>query len=235
MVNRLRLEGAAATLLYSKHRTITEIAFDHGYSSAANFTKAFTRYFNCPPSVYRKEHDRTPLLSKNGKARQGAISDNVQHDKQVNIVEQPELELAYLRHTGPYKHDGLARLHSQVQQWVSNGNYQATENMNIGITWSDSHIAAEERWRYDACFAVKKGTRGSGPISIQTLPRARVAQLSVSFDAGKGFDLSPHWNWFVGHWLMNSEHVLNDSPSYEIYDQTEPERQFELRLCLPLA
>jgi len=235
MVNRLRLEGAAETLIYRKNLSITQVAVDHGYSSGANFTKAFTKHFGCPPSVYRLNNSRDPKLSKNGKDILVAESDSWALDQHVDIANQPEVELAYRRQIGAYNHREISRMHAEVQNWVNERDCEARERSSIGITWSDSHIAAEERWRYDACVAVRMGTKGDGQIAIQKLPGSLVAQLKVSLEVNDGHDLSLYWNWFLGRWLPNNPYELNASPSYELYEGTDTKGRFVVRLCLPVV
>ncbi len=234
MVTRLRLEGAAATLIYKKDHTVTRVAMDHGYTSSANFTKAFTKHFGCPPSAYRSLHPRTLEFSKNGKDMAANTSNDGVLEYRVEIVSQPVFELAYLRRIGGYEHREIDRMHRQINNWVKARDCEAKVSMSLGITWSDSHIAHEERWRYDACRAVKSGTKGDGLVGIQVLKEGRIAQLEISLAANDSYDLSPHWNWFLGSWLPTSGHELADSPSYEIYDEEEAKDRFTVRLCLPL-
>ncbi|MCB1519199.1 MAG: AraC family transcriptional regulator [Hyphomicrobiaceae bacterium] len=49
----------AERLLRDTDRTLTEIAFDLGYSSQSTFTRAARRWFALPPRVYRQQHRLT--------------------------------------------------------------------------------------------------------------------------------------------------------------------------------
>ncbi|MCU6173009.1 helix-turn-helix transcriptional regulator [Citrobacter cronae] len=51
---RRRISRAAATLKLTR-LTITEIAMLFHYNSAANFTRAFRRYFGCTPDFFRRD------------------------------------------------------------------------------------------------------------------------------------------------------------------------------------
>ncbi len=42
----------AAKLIIEKRLSITQIAFEIGFSSPAQFTRAFSKQFNCLPSEY---------------------------------------------------------------------------------------------------------------------------------------------------------------------------------------
>ena len=225
MVNRLRLEGAAGTLIYNKGHSITRVAVAHGYSSGANFTKAFTKHFGCSPSAYRNN-------SKIGKAIAANPLEDSPIELEVKLSHQPETLLAYYRRKGPYLHREISAMHRKVQQWVEDRDCAAQTSASIGIAWSDSLITKEESWIYDACVAVKPETKGDGAISIQSLQGGLVAQLEVELAANDSHDLSPYWDWFVRDWFMTSNHEMRSSPSYERYIDTV--HGFKVRLCLPL-
>ena len=53
-VARLRLQWAATMLLYNPHCSITEIAFTCGFSSSANFARAFKQHYGCSATKFRK-------------------------------------------------------------------------------------------------------------------------------------------------------------------------------------
>ena len=225
MVNRLRLEAAAAALLYKTDLPITRIAVDHGYSSGANFTKAFTKYFGCSPSNYRSN-------SKIGKAAVEKPGEDSAIELEVTLNQQPEARLAYYRRKGAYLHLEISAMHQKVQQWVEQHECAADTPESLGIAWSDSLITQEEHWIYDACVAVKPATQAEGAISIQTLQAGLVAELEVELLPEDNHDLSPYWNWLVREWFMASNYELRSAPSYERYIETD--HGLKVRLCLPL-
>jgi len=232
-VTRLRLERAAATLIYKQERTITNLALDHGFSSGANFSKAFSKHFGVSPSDYRNENSRLDKNSKIGKANHGIHSNTNVIETEVTIVEVPTTHLAYVRGTGQMDSMDYRCMHKQVWAWVSENNcLTESQPLSLGITWSDSHIVDEEQWVYDACVAVKPETKGNGKIGIQTMPKGLVAQCECNLDNSKHLNLSPYWDWFVGNWFVGSGYDLRSSPSYEIYLQTDD--RFVVRLCLPI-
>lgn len=71
-IGRVRVEKAAAQLLVNPSKSITEIAFDCGFSGSASFARAFRDAFHMSASQWRsggyQDHDRYPKQeSKNGK------------------------------------------------------------------------------------------------------------------------------------------------------------------------
>lgn len=55
---RRRLEESARALInpLQRARTISEVAFDHGFSSSAHFCKVFREHFSVTPTEYRQRH-----------------------------------------------------------------------------------------------------------------------------------------------------------------------------------
>lgn len=51
----------AAQELIDTEKSVTEMAFDFGYSNVESFTRAFKKQFLCTPSVYRKEYTFSEL------------------------------------------------------------------------------------------------------------------------------------------------------------------------------
>jgi AraC family transcriptional regulator len=64
LIARTRLELGAQRLAYESERSVTEIASSCGFSSTANFSKAFSAYFGVSPREVRRG---TPYESKLGK------------------------------------------------------------------------------------------------------------------------------------------------------------------------
>ncbi len=53
-IQRLRLERAATQLLGNPHKSITEIALDHGFSGSATFARAFRKSFGMSATAWRE-------------------------------------------------------------------------------------------------------------------------------------------------------------------------------------
>ena len=71
-IQRVRIEKAAMMLVSNPKKSITEIAFDTGFSSSASFARAFKEYFKMNASQWRKggygEYSNiNQTVSKNGK------------------------------------------------------------------------------------------------------------------------------------------------------------------------
>jgi len=55
-LNRLRVKKAAVSLVEDRDKSVTDIAFEHGFSSSQYFATVFKRHFHCSPREYRKKY-----------------------------------------------------------------------------------------------------------------------------------------------------------------------------------
>jgi len=131
-IKRLRIEKAATMLMQNPKKSITEIAFEYGFSSSSAFARIFQETFQMSASEWRAgEYLKN---SKNGKtdSKEGQQIGNIQQDfdvysfytdsmtKQmwrvemktnkelianVEVKDIPEMYVAYIRHIGSYAGD----------------------------------------------------------------------------------------------------------------------------------
>lgn len=68
-----RLERCRADLTAARSKlSLTEIAFNHGFSSSAHFSRAFRARYGCSPSAYRSEGREKPRARHTGSVLEGA-------------------------------------------------------------------------------------------------------------------------------------------------------------------
>lgn len=97
-VKRIRLEKAAEYLKYS-NSSISDIAFEVGFSDIAAFSKAFKNIFNCAPSVFRNSNDVMRNITC-----QTFSEKEIEREKLVFEIEiLPQFEVLYLEHRGNYE------------------------------------------------------------------------------------------------------------------------------------
>lgn len=160
-VLRLRLEAAAGSLIYKRTLNITDIALDHGFSNSANFAKAFARQFGCSPSSFRRTRNWAHLKNSNfGKASSASMPNIDEEGLIVEITDQADLHLAYLRRIGPYNHEGIGNMFDELISWSKDNNYLTPQAQLYGITWSDSYVTDESTWRRRLCHRCRNGQIG---------------------------------------------------------------------------
>jgi AraC family transcriptional regulator len=141
-ISRLRVERAAA-LLATRSASITEIAFRVGFDDSATFARAFKKRFGLPAGEWKK--------AKKRKIDQAPAHPPVYPSPAEPITAQevcerccPELELAYVRHTGPFAGDErlftrlyrrlLELLEAEGVDWDERDGFYALYHDPAGIT-----------------------------------------------------------------------------------------------------
>ncbi|TVR53837.1 MAG: AraC family transcriptional regulator, partial [Spirochaetaceae bacterium] len=237
-IQRLRIEKAARLLLSNRERPVTEVAFDCGFSDSAAFARAFRAAFGVSASEFRRRR-KTPagtmsdrnlstVAGKHGKAAgdvprygDGIFDTGRRIDmprltmepipaEAVSVVDQGELTLAYVRHTGPYFGDEqlFQRLFGTLYRWAAPRNLVTrgvTEE--IIIYHDDPETVAPEKLRVSCCISIPAGTETSGEVGSMTLPAGRYAQARFRLDATQ---FAGAWNWVFGVWLPQSGYQPDD-------------------------
>lgn len=228
---RHRLEAAARHLRYTPGKRITEIALECGFSSSANFSRAFRVAFAMTPSAFRRADGAEGEIGKQGKALPPWQGYGGDMQTQVDIVTTADRLLACQRLRGDLTSPRITALFAGLEAWME-AQHCPLPAEAIGITWFDSQIAARELWRYDACFTVPPGTRESGATRIHTLYGGREARLRLRLEDPDRIEGA--WAWLLRSWLPGTSEVLADRPSYEVYPTPSGTDGFDVILCLPL-
>lgn len=97
-VKRLRLEKAAEFLKYSDS-TISDIAFEVGFSDVAAFSKAFKKKFNCAPSTFKASNNMMKNITRQILSEQEIPKEKISFE----IETLPQFEILYLEHRGSYE------------------------------------------------------------------------------------------------------------------------------------
>ena len=112
-VRRLRAQRAASQLIHNPTLTITEIAVACGYSSSSAFSREFRQHFGVSATQFRAggrnsiDRLREELVDQ-GLAMQSKHSERTDMVFQVEVREEPERLVAYVRHVGDYSKIGEA-------------------------------------------------------------------------------------------------------------------------------
>ena len=118
-IQRIRLEKAATLIIYNPRDSISNIALKCGFSDISVFSRNFKNQFGMSASQYRREKRENSNISQlNGKKDQpderasmyfcrstNSIKwrSNMELLKSVEVTDLPKMNLAYVRHIGPYK------------------------------------------------------------------------------------------------------------------------------------
>jgi len=215
-IKRKRLEKGACLLSYGEEsRSIVDVSLLCGYSSQANFSKAFKLYFGVTPGDVLKGEQ--PKNSKIGKIKSKygkdfnvmdlypnpeLIKASKEYFKEVlmnvemrDITERPvifmESENGYVKES----------IHSTWDKLVEQAMCLPMKRENFemfGIGHDNPQLTPEDKCRYDACILLEDGvTVGSG-VKTKTLPAGKYACFYFKGDNSElvQFYLSIYKDWF---------------------------------------
>lgn len=255
-IARLRAEKAAAQLIANPRKTITEIALDCGFSSSATFARAFKDRFSMTASDWRDT--RCPQNSKIGKSNskngeatsdtftyvvdsnsqqrwRGMMNESLPVD--VEVLEQPELNVAYVRHIGPYagQTEVFRGLFNKLFKWAGpRGLLGDPKTRIISVYHDDPGVTDEDKLRVDVCLTVPEGTAVDGDVGTMKVPGG---QFAVGH-----FELNPDqypdaWATLMGGWMPESGYQPDDRLCYEWYrnnPEEHPEGKCIVDICVPV-
>lgn len=239
IVNRLRLERAAALLKGSPHLSILDAALDSGFNSASSFSRAFKNQYGFAPRQWDRKR---PLKeSKNGEVLEGfphyTLDKLSEVDEfEVEVRELPVQRLAYIRVTNAYgSPQRIMEACEQLLLWYEAQGGNLRETTLIGMSQDDPDITPFELCRYDFCLTVPDHWMGEGEINIQMFPPCQIAYIHCEGDI---FRVDRAWQYLYRYWLPRSRYQPDNLPAMEIYRKLPSEigwERFDLECAVPVT
>lgn len=261
---RIRLERAAAQLTLNPKKSITEIAFDCGFSGSAAFARAFKEAFRMSASEWRSgQHQQDRKIGKTnsknsqtvGKIRKDTsvssyyIDDQTNNPKwriqmldknqiQVEVKDIPEFHVAYVRHIGPYKGDSdlFDELFTKLMKWAGpRGLMRFPETKVLAVYHDDPKITDEDKLRTSACISIPEDTPVEGEIGKMGIAGGKYAV--AGFELADSTEYEKAWDMVYGVWLPESGYQPDDGPCYELYHNSpkeHPQGKHIIDICLPV-
>jgi AraC family transcriptional regulator len=252
-VFRKRIERAVKNLLGKPELSITEIAAAGGYSSSANFSKAFKSYFGVTPSELRKNDGKIinskkgKLYRKYGKAfnphelyshcfKQASVIDysKVEYSQldnrhlekiqmQVRIEQRQEKRIAYLTSPKGYVLDSVYATWDKVHHWAKSVGISITPQVRFAICHDNPVITPEDKCRYDAAIVIGSEIKVDSPFKQSVMPAGNYAIAYYKDDAEK---ISDFMNKLYSRWFPDSGYEPDNYPSVFNYLNDSREDDF---------
>jgi len=231
-IKRLRLEKAAYMLLSDKERSITDIALSMGFSNQSSFAKAFKARYGMSSSAYRKTkkgYDKSAFAVDYNKEIDMSIT-----PLSIEIRSEDDLQLIYVRYSGPYKGDSqlFSSLFDQLYQWASERKLINELSRWFVIYHDYGNETDDDLLRISVCLSVGGNVAVSGNVGIMTLPSGKygVGKFLVSAE-----EYGKAWYHMYAIWLPKSKHKIADRYAFEHYPpQLEGTSKQTVEIYLPL-
>jgi AraC family transcriptional regulator len=223
-VRNRRLAYAASELATGQR--IADIAVDYGFETHSGFSKAFRRYFNCSPEVYRMHASfdvpKLPILKK---AKQYVSGGIVMEPK---MVKKETIKIAgFALKTRTKDGENNKAIPQFWQDYLTDGRVQKLH--------SESFVKSHAE--YGACFPVnpesgefeyvigvevKDGNDIPKEYHVCSIPEALYAVFSTPpVDKAKfSSTIQGTWNYIHSEWFPNSGYEFADGKvDFELYDE----------------
>lgn len=262
-IQRIRIEKAAILLITNPKKSITEIAFDCGFSGSASFARMFNETFGMSASSWRKKYNLYDSKIRNMKSKSGKQvgknrkdfgffvqyigSDNNKQiwrvkmenkkELQVEVKEVPDMCVAYIRHVGPFKGDAqlFDSLFTKLMKWAApRGLINFPETKVMAVYHDDPSITDESKLRLSCCISVPENTEVGGEIGRMTVSGGKYAVARFECGADGYPDA---WKSFYGGWLPESGYQPDDKPPFELYlndPKEHPENKHIFEIWMPV-
>jgi AraC family transcriptional regulator len=256
-IQRVRLERAAGALSSHPDQSVLAVALDHGFSSAAAFSRAFRARFGMSATEWRaggagrwrarqaralerwQRNQRQPNR-KRGKAITGAHGETSRKSREeaamnVRVTELPVHHVAYMRYVGPYGAHGIPELWRKLRKWMETHDRLSDSTVTLGVAHDDPDITALDRCRYDACVVVPASFAADRWVNVMDVPGGKFA---VSDFEGTAHEIRGAWEALYRSWLPRSGYEPDDRPCLEVY-RARPSGEcspgaFRCELCMPV-
>lgn len=236
--NRVRLEKASRLLKYSES-SISEIAFECGFSSVSTLSRAYKNYFEITPSQFRESGNLN-----NSKIGKQLINGNKYLDptnleqlkKQfpVEVVSFPERRVAYIRVHDSFRDGVVLDKFDKMVRWAKNLGIYEQETI-FGMSLDDVMITPKDKFRYEVCITIPQNlVVEDGEILTMIMPACHYAISKVSGDIEV---VSKAWNYLFNGWLLMNKYEPEHLPAVEIFLDKEKVcdwSHFELNLGIPV-
>jgi AraC family transcriptional regulator len=152
----------------------------------------------------------------------------------IDLVERPDVRVAYLRYTGPFGEPVGRFWRNTVAPWLAD--HGLIDCPRYGVTLDDPMSTPPDKCRYDACVELPPGL--SLPGASETTLRG--GKYAITHFKGSGVDIGTAWGDFVSEFYAISDAGIDDMrPPFEHYPRgalyDSRTGTFACELCLPIS
>ncbi len=219
-VNCVRLETAAHALVIHRGKSVTEIAFDHGFSSSATFARSFKNYFGVSSEKFR-------TVSIDRQVNQYQNAESVSIEPVTVIIQQASGFHGVFVNAKLDDETAIQTAFRKVAQLAETHDLLTSESKFVGVIYLHSNI-------YRALVTVISGLQIPKKLNVLEMPAGKFAVLDSYKNPPERF---PKLQSFAEFWLPNSGYRIADIVGYEILAENPGEKPFneiEKQIYIPI-
>ncbi len=258
-IQRVRVERAATMLVNSPAVSVTEAAYACGFSGSSAFARSFKEYFGMSATEWRNlpDEEKSNFRKMESNIRKpesntgkdindsaGYIMVNQSNNRRNRMFEQmdvtvkdfPEMNVAYVRHIGPYQGDEalFSSLFNKLCTWAGPRGLLNEQAQMLAVYHDNPDITEGDKLRLSICVTVPENTKTGGDVGMMKIPGGKYAAASFEL---KGEEYQAAWDAFFSEWLPESGYQPVEGPCFELYKNdpsTHPEGKCIVDICVPV-
>ena len=244
---RLKLERAVGFLMNSSDKTITDIALNFGFNDSAVFARCFKKHYGMSATKYKAKYSNNrqdvslPPVYNDINNTNNWRKNKMKVECKVEIIDMPEMTVAYLRHFGTFKllAEKFQEMISKLVSWgFANGVMKQGETKILAVYHDNPNITQDDKLRTSICLSIPENTKVEGEFSKMTIAAGKYAVGHFEFDdKDAALQHANAWDYFYGVWLPESGYQPEDGNNFEVYvndPNTHPERKHLLDIYMPI-
>ncbi len=232
-IKRIKLEKAAQYLKYSDN-TISDIAFEVGYSDIAAFSKAFKNQFNCAPSQFRETQELKQQIIQ----KAIASSKNKQKPSPTFEVEElPRLEILYTTYQGSFEDiKAIKQVWEQLMKYAFKNKLIDDDSIFLAEILDDNEITDQVHCRYNAGIVIETPLKFEveGLFRTKTIASQKYAKF---LHKGSHEDSLITYDYIYSNWMTNVALELEDKPTLEFFlndEEDTPPDELLTEIYIPI-
>ncbi len=232
-IKRIKLEKAAQYLKYSDS-SISDIAFEVGYSDIAAFSKAFKNQFHCNPTQFKQTQElKQQILQK-------AITQSLATPKPslaFEIEELPNLEILYLTYQGSFEDiNAIKKTWETLMLYTFKKKLINDDSIFLAEILDDNEITDQVHCRYNAGIVIEAPLKfePKGLFRTKTITPQKYAKF---LHKGSHEDSLITYDYIYSNWLTEIPLELEDKPTLEFFlndEQDTPQDQLLTEIYIPI-
>ena len=248
-ISRKRMEKSIRMLMRESELSVTKVAAAGGFSSSANFSKAFKLYFGVSPSAIRnpesnKNSKTGKLFSKYGKAfnpqdlysqfvTQAIVFDPDKLEEmlmKVRVENREAQPIASLSSPRGYELDSVYETWEKLFQWSGSQGINPDAQTMYGLCYDNPTITPEHKCRYKASIVIKPDVNVPPPFDKSVIPPGKYAIAYYKDDAEK---ISNFMTELYSNWFCNSGYEPDDYPPiFNYLNNAREDGYVEMDVCI---
>jgi len=239
-IRRVRAQRAASQLIHNPSESISQIAVGCGYASPSSFAREFRCHFGVSASQFRAGGNDSLIRFRRQLESEGhefanpidLASTRTDMVFRVEVREEPERHVAYIRHVGAYGE--ISQAFRRLGRWAGPRRLFRADTKLLTIYYDSPDVTPVDKLRADACITVPPGTKTKRDIGLTTLPGGTYAVAYVEIDVTQ---YGEAWSRLFSDWFPESGYQPDERPCYELYlndPRKHPKRKHIVEICEPI-